>query len=1100
MDIHSSTRTLSKKLLFFLPLSGLMALTVFWTTLARNVYPGYSATLTGASVGLIAQSGADHPVFALLLRAFVSADLVSLPLSVNLFSALCGTLCVMFIYHLVSRLVLFLACETGGGAEKLNYGIYQSNREIPQEVMLSNCRMVPVAITGGLTAAFLLTFMLPFWSASTRVHTAPFDLLLALMAFDLLLTHDTASRGLGRAVFLAASCFLFSIGLFECASFLLLLPCYVFFVAFVLFFSARRKTFCLLLVLCGFAAAACSLLAFVRNLSEPQPAGFVSFLVFGAARFASHHYHEMKGLFPHTGWGLILVQTALPALILLFGVFCLFKNDRKGKFPVMILLTVTSIPTLLNLAFSPYFFFKRTGHLPVFGCAVIASATAIVIAAALKMLAISPDSPSEARDAGDYHKILVQKRKQVFGRSVATGLLMLLSVLGLLTPWLSYRGIDTRASAFADEIASAMVRAMGDRTWLISNGCLDNHLLLQARFLRHPLTLVPLRTGVRPSEVSGLGTKIAADPVFEGLNRIRLQNALSIGTLRFIQEWLKNDPTAVNHVMAFISPDIWTACGYRAIPEGVAFGGVPLFAVPEIAKIVEQNRAFDALIAPSLADPMRETAQLSVLRKELRMKASFAANELGVLLEEMNRFEDAYQSYVRAGKLDPMSLSANVNAYALACAKGIHPEAVDRLLKNIKSLMGDASVRGRSLTGILQTYGTIRQPDFYKQQSAMWTATGNPLIAAAKITKAAALTKEAGVKALVDNASFYLQAGALEKTEECCRAALEKEPGNVDALATMASLALSRHKPEEAEAWLDKAVRGGAQESKVLHETIVLAMLKKDDARAERLLSKATQAYPDDLRYWTLLAEVLLKQNATQEVEFKVLPAMQKALKTPNHYLIQAVRGFLLRKKGPRFYKEARVKLLQALAMNAMMPEVWSTLFDVDLAIGNPDFIEADAKSRLVVEADNALANYLMGSVSLTRNALQQAEDFLRRSVEKHPTAAACNDLAETLRRLKRLGEAETFARQALAIESGMPPALDTLACVLVDAGRYNEAAQVAEKAVAAAPNGVEYQLTLLRAQVKLGDKEAVRQRLEILSGAKAVIPASLQNEIKAMR
>ena len=382
----------------------------------------------------------------------------------------------------------------------------------------------------------------------------------------------------------------------------------------------------------------------------------------------------------------------------------------------------------------------------------------------------------------------------------------------------------------------------------------------------------------------------------------------------------------------------------------------------------------------------------------------------------------------------------------------------------------------------------------------MWSARGDSHVALAKISKATELSQKPGTSVLIDNAMFYLQAGALAKAEECCKAALDKDSSNVVALSAMATLSLNSRRISEAESWLKKATQNGAQDNLILYQTIVLALFNQNDDQAQRLLAKATKDYPSDQRYWLLYADVLLRQNATQEVEFRVLPAMQKALNTQDHFLLHTVRGFLLRKKGPRFYQDARHEFILALTLNTLLPDVWSALFDLDLKLGNPAFTETDAKNQLAVDPDHALANYLMGVAYLNRNALKESEDFLRRSIEKHPTAPACNDLGENLRHQKKLLEAEIFARQALSIQPDFAPALDTLACVLLDSEKANEAAPFSEKANACYPNTPSYQLTLLRLRVKQNDQAEVTRLVNELTNSKTSIPEALQKEIKLMR
>jgi tetratricopeptide (TPR) repeat protein len=1099
MHIHPTTLQLSKRLNLFLPIPGIVALAAFLMTLSPGVYPGYPSALTAAAAGLIPPLGVDHPVFAWVVRFIVSHSTVPLPAALNLFSAVCGTLCAVLLYHLVANLILFFSCETGSGSRQVAGAASRSASELPQDMLLYNRRMVPFAVAGGLAAALLLTFMVPLWAASTRAHPAPFDLLLALAAFDLLFMCESVSRTFARILILALSCFLFAMGIFEASVFLLLLPCYAFFSYSTFYYSSRKTPIMIALPLGWAAGIVCAVSALCQNGLASSPAGINSFTLAGAYMLASHHYHEIRSFFPQTGWLLLLFQTALPSLILLFGASSFFGEKPRGRLPALIILTLTSIPSLLNLSFSPIALFLRAEHLAVFGCAITAAATAMVFAACLKMTLL----PSHDRTTHTTVKGIVfsaKNRSAPVIRVCAGCMLALLLLLGGLTPWCSFRDTDTRASSFADEIARNIITQMGSRTWLVSNGQLDSHLLVQSVLLKHPLTLVPMRQRIPPGELRKLDAAIASDPVFEGQNRLRLQNALSIGSARFIMEWFKTDPTAAAHAAVFASPDIWTACGFRAVPEGMVFGGIPRDAVLDVAKIKEQERRFSDVTAPLLVPREREKGTLAALRGFLRVRTSFAANELGVLLEEANLAEDAYQAYRRAGRIAPLNISAAVNAYVLATSRKIHPEEVDRLRKNIKECASSSLIKNMPFAGIQQTYGTIRQTDFYRQQIAVWSAAGVSLAAANKIEKTSALSNNMNALSLANNAVFYLQAGMSVKAEACCREALAKDAANVEALCAMATLSLNSGKLDEAVAWLDKARRTGAKEEVLLYQTITLALLRKEDAQAQRMLEKATKEYPTDVRYWYLLSEVLLRQNATQEVEFNVLPAIQKALNSPNHYLPHVVRGYLMQKKGPSNFRAARLELLQAVSMNALLTDVWSVIFELDMALGNTEFIEADAQSQLSVDPDHALANYLLGAINLTRGALKRSEDFLRRSIEKRPTSPACNDLAENLRQQKRLAEAEPFARQALAIQSDSSPALDTLACILLETQRIDEAAQYSEQANRLCPKTPAFQLTLLRARVQQRKTDETTRLLDEMKATKTPIPEDLQKEIRLLQ
>jgi len=1081
MEIHSSILKLSKRLLRFLPIPGVVAAMTYLLTLSHDVYPGLSAALVSEAAGVIPPSGAAHPVFAGVARAIASIELFSLPVRLNLFSAFCGTLCAMLLYHVVSRLILFSACEDegGGGREKISDAI--DTYELPPEVEAYNKKIFPIAVACGWIASAIFIFLTPAWAAATRLDRGLFDLFIALAALTLFPLEESPYRGLK----LAFSAFIFSVGLFDSAAFLLLLPCYAYFAFREFLLSENRRAILLCLLVAGLAGCSLEIYAYAHNSTGAKSASLLATLISYAKALPFSHYRELKSFFPRSGWLLVFVQTGVPLMILLFGRQLLFKERRVSTVLALFMVTLISIPSLLNLPIAPFFIFAPLGHLPVMGSALLATVLALALASCL--IFIKPeDSP-------------VQEKVALILKRIIGGILPVLVVLMLVAPIRSFREVDTRCGHFADETARAMLDQMKGRTWLISNSCLDNHLLLQAAMRKQPLTLVTLRPQALPHESEQLKRLIASSPDFEGQNRQRLLNALSLGSVRFVREWFMTDPEVARRAMVFAMPDLWTSCGYIAVPEGLAFGGVRPDQKTDLAKIAEENRVFTGRMLP-LLQKNRASGFLAALSELLRLKSGLAANELGVLLEDQGKAEAAYQAYVRASEIDPKNMSAVVNGYALATAQKMNPEMISRLSKKFKALTADRKYDVQELTWILQNYGTIRQPAFYHQQAKTWASLGVRTVAADKGKRALAMSEQTGVNALLENASFYLQSGDAVKAEACYRSALEKDPGNKNALMGLCLQMLNQNKMAEARVWLQKALDAGVEKDALLYPSITLSILQKDTVRALALLEEATQKFPADLRYWTLKADILLGQGDILQVEKYVLPQMQKALKNPDHFLVQTVRGFLLKKKGRAHFVEARNCLLGALSLNAAVPDIWSALFEVDLALANKEFLERDARKLLNVDPEHALANYLLGSLLLSRGKLPEAEDFLRRSIEKEPTSAACNDLAENLRCQKKLVEAEAFARQALSIEPGLLPAIDTLACVLCDVGKYEEAAQQAVKAVASNPKQPIYQLTLLRIQIKQGDYAGVKERLTVLSELQTAIPAEIQKDIEALK
>lgn len=1080
MKLNASLLLCAKRLLLFLPIPGIIAAVTYGVKLSPSVYPGVSAGLAAQAFRVLPPSEAAHPLFSLVARGVASLGFSSLPVRLNLFSALCGTLCALLLYHLVSRLILLSACDTtDSGREDFSKEDSTYHGE-PVELDDYTRRLLSAAFWGGCVASVLFIFMTPVLSAATRLDKGLFDLLLALAFLSLFPLSNTPYRYLR----LALSAFVFVLGLYNSAVFLLMLPCYAFFLFRLFLWCSRRGAIIGWLAVAGIAGSMFSVYAYAQNHAGPEGSTLWMILVSYAKALPHHHYRELRSFFPHAGWALVLAQTGVPVLILLFGRSILFKERRVRMVLALLLVTLVSIPALLNLSISPFFIFQPVDHLPVFGSALTATVTALALAACLIFM-----------------------RREESWQEASWGLrgivVLVLPILGVLTLVASVRSLhttNTRCGLFADEAARAMLERMNGRTWIISNGYLDSHLLIQAAMIKQPLTLVTVRPQELPQESARLKRIIASSPDFEGLNRQRLQNALSLGSVRFVREWFMTDPEAGRRAMVFATPDLWTSCGYVAVPEGLAFGGVRPDQKLVLTSLAQESQKFINRFQPLLLQQNREFGYASVLSEVLRMKVGLAANELGVLLEDQGETEAAYQMYVRASHVDPKNISAVVNGYVLARAQKMHTEELASMIEKIKALTADLNDQTRALTWILQNYGTIRRQTFYLEQAKIWSSIGARTVATDKIRKALALSDKTGVNALIEDASVYVQSGDPVKAEACYVSALEKDPASRGALTGMTLLMLKQNKLPESGKWLQKTLDAGIDKDALLYPSITLAILQKDKARALTLLEEATQKFPTDLRYWTLQADILLEQGDTFKVEQTILPKMQKALKNPDHFLIHSVRGFLLKKKGPAHFMESRNCLLRALSINAGMPDIWNALLELDLALGKSEFIEMDARNLLNVDPEQALANYLIGSLLLARGKLKDSEDFLRRSIDKRATATACNDLGENLRRQGKLAEAEDVARKALVIDPGLAPALDTLACILYDAGKYEEAAQQAAKAVAAQPKHPSVHLTLLRIQIKQGDYEGIRERVKALSALKTAIPPELQKEIDALK
>jgi Flp pilus assembly protein TadD len=132
-----------------------------------------------------------------------------------------------------------------------------------------------------------------------------------------------------------------------------------------------------------------------------------------------------------------------------------------------------------------------------------------------------------------------------------------------------------------------------------------------------------------------------------------------------------------------------------------------------------------------------------------------------------------------------------------------------------------------------------------------------------------------------------------------------------------------------------------------------------------------------------------------------------------------------------------------------------------------------------------------MGSLALQKGNNEEAETYLRRAADApRPVVLAQNDLAEVLRRTKRLEEAERYARLAVKTAPELYVAWETLGSILMDSnGDLNEAEQCVNRAceLSKSADGKEEDVRMLvslaRVQVAKGDKQRANMTIRKVQG-----------------
>lgn len=1036
--------------------AGALALLLFWLTLSPSAFPGESATLMATRLGLEPRPAPGHTLWfacaALLGHLPVSASVYAL----NLWSALCGALVVMLLCRYMAG---WVACR------------------IVLDDELSELQARQAALLAGGFAAFALATSLPFWVSATRFHYLAFHSVLLLLAFTLVQDYRRQG-GLWRPYALALLC---GAGCSETALFLVMTP---FFASLLLLALYKRKKMSLTqfvgLTVTGLIGASLYGVAAWHFIASGGVGlrGDTSPLSVATQMFMDQ-VRQLRAMVPRTGWIWIALVAFLPWLTVQI-VARRELNKRRSVIGLIfhIVLVVGALLVQSNASFLPWSASLPAGRLPVLE--QLLTAMVIGYLAAFWFLRLADPALRDKKAGRNRHgkrgsasdeTLLIWGLAGVMG-----GVLVLFTVIGAFENGTRASG---RRAAFIDVFVKEILDQLQSRTWLVTDGLLDPQLKIAALRRGQALNLINLSSERHPIQIRRLCEEIASDPVFAGRSA-HYRNAANLGCVSFLQEWLASDTGAVSRLAFYVSPDLLVEAGFTPQADRLFFVAARDTEQLKIRPLLDEHDAFwsrmDRLLqGATKGDP------IDALRGALRRHVSMAANNLGVQLEDSGRPQEAYAAYRRALAFDSENFSAMLNRVVLT-RRDIAQE--ENPVAESAAAAAFAKLKNRPDAGRLaRFYGYVRVPGEFSKQSAEWMRFGQPKMATAALRRAMDLApQEQKLPFLNDLAGINLSDGNLPESEALFKRVLDQAPSDIPALMGMVRVALNRSDVAAAHTYLDEAKKAGLPDTTYRLEDATIDLAAGEEADARRKLQDLTDEDPKLLYAWALQANLLIKQGKAAEAERDILPRMRSATGNAPHYLIALTQGFAIQEKGPSAYGKARECLMLAYKLNPGNRSVLTALLNLDFALKDAAATESHAAALLRMDRDDALANYLMGTLLFSRDDLAGAEAHLRRSLAAKPFSPVCNDLAETLRRLGKLDEAEKTARQALSIDPKNACAHDTLACVLIDKGRLPEARQSAADARALDPKAVPFKLTEVRILARTGDPVEARDQVRQLN------------------
>ena len=1052
--------------------ASLVALCLYSLTVAGYLFPEPATSLATKWMGMDALKEPLHPVWGMIVKAVGGGSFpASVGLRLNLLSVACGVLSAGLLCGLVG------------------FFVYQT---IHHEDTVKFARSA--SVLAGLVASFVFVFSSAAWQASTHLGYNVFDVFLALLVLSLFIPAVHWPRTLPYCVGMIGIGV--GVGLVESEIFLPLLPLFLLLVVVTAVKTGRKFYLPMAIFLTVGTACYCLFVNKVANgyllmpeakMGGVESSGEVLRMIWAA--FA----HEMRQWVSRPGWLYVVVLAVLPFLVCAFASVRGLNSERTwsqyvfhGAMTIcMILATATQL--------SPESVMRPFGICPVATTTLVATACGYLFAY-WYLLARA------ALPTVDFDKLAAEV---TVGRKMAPFVAGGLVLLFVLTAIVNAVSFTRDRGAFADACANAILDRMGARTWLVTDGTIDDQLRAASAARGKELNLICLHRDMDDAYLKELGELVREKGIKAGSADLSI--SVKLGVLAFLQDWFAGDDAVQSKVAIFGAPDIWGMTGRVPVPECLFFGGVKDVKEFDGMKAKADFLAFWKTMEPILYVNGKVGSRaideiddpVDRMRLQLRRHVGFVANNLGVTLQDLGKDDDAFELYELVLKtIDKDNICALFNEFEMARvgAKAAVPHRKE-IEKQLKAVVDDPK-RRYLLWSLSRYYGYIRAPEIFVRLGFEWARSGQVGNALAQVQRAINFVpadRQTGLLNMM--AAIYASGNMTQKSREVYQQVLAKDENNHDALMGMMRLSLQKGAMDEAKEFLSKAVKVAANNETSSFDWALLHMLNNDLGAARIALQKVTDMQPKSLQAWSLLAGVLLQQidqakdesvkaAAFQELQDVILPKMETVADSPRNYYVQMTRALMWMRKGKTFRKQARDALVVASRSRPDVLVLGEMILNLDISLDDGKSAENHARQLLRQDRDNKLANYVMGSLRLRNGEYTDAELFLRRSASaERPLAAAQNDLAEVLRRLKRSDEAETFARAAVKTEPNLYVSWETLGSSLLDQNKnLDEAESCVNKAISLAKGqdgkvgDVRMFLTLARVQIAKGDDRSRSQ------------------------
>ncbi|MBN1557778.1 MAG: tetratricopeptide repeat protein [Lentisphaerae bacterium] len=1037
---------------------GLLAFAVYLLTLSAGAFPGESARLLAESAGAAPRLSPMHPLWFALMAVLRVLPLAGFAFRGNLLSAVLGAASVGLLFGVVRDAVRMA-----------------SDARIPADRL----RAARAARLAGTGAALFFAFCIPFWFTATRAHTAPVGVLMLLLTARLFMRYAAT----GRTRDLALTAFVYGLGIVEFATFILFAPLLAAGAALVMW---RREAW-------RPGAAGAAALSVLGGLLLYLPAAWSFYGTEGYAARGYDHFFEIIWFFwrdqywlikrslPPVGWLIVIAATIVPWLACLAVARRGLNGERDWGFYVLhLVLAGIAAGLLLNLQFAPW---SMIGLQRLLVTPYLLGAMVFGYLCAYAYLL-----PDAWRREGDTPR--VRARRQAAGVLCAA----ILFVPAVAAPFRNLPETNGRAARFVNVIARETIGALDGREWVVTDGSIDPHLLIAAHDAGRPLRVLNLRQANNESYL-----RYVADQ----FDSPRLKNLALIGLVPMLQDWLGSETNTADTVAVMALPDLWLGAGLTPVPDRTLFKGARNPSELDVGALIADHARFWDRVEPLLAGPRNaETEEagrivrrlLAWYRAHLARRVGMAANNLGVLLEDLGRPEAAFDAYRRARTMDADNISALLNQAAML-DRGYESAQADAIRAELDALL-ESDAQRPGMWALARYYGYVRLPQAFAELGWGWARSGQPGLAVTGLQKAIDLLpegKRTGARQLLADA--YLMQEEDEAGEALYYELLVENPENTRALLGSARIAARKGDFRKAREFLDRAEAAGVPKLTIALEWGSMHLMAGNYDQARVIVEEIVDLNPDSLRGWALLAGILVEQE-DRDALGEVIDALERL--DPEGGIVMAVKGQSAWMHGD--LDGARTWLNRALRKRADNRHIVELLLRLDLVQNKQAEARTHARLLLLRDPSHAFANYVMGTILMSEGDYDMAEQSMRRSLESKLTAAALNDLAWLVQQRGRYERAEKYVRAALKMEPKLAAAWDTLGEILMRTDRLDEAEQALERSLALFQDNLRVYAHMAEVQARLGNVKRARELVDMLVTKRNFLPAAEQERLARVR